>query len=104
MSKNIVFIPSIDLGNGRNKSYEYSIDSWKHFCKNNNAQLILLEELLTPISQVPIVWQRYYALKLLENDNVKYNQVLIADADTVVHPDCPNLFEETNGKYSRGYE
>ena len=29
--KNIVFLPSIDLGNGRNKSYEYSINSWKNF-------------------------------------------------------------------------
>jgi hypothetical protein len=100
MSKNIVFIPSIDLGNGRNKSYKYSLDSWKHFCKNNDAQLVLLEELLAPTTQIPIVWQRYYALKLLENDNVKYNQVLMADADTIVHPKCPNIFEETDGKYS----
>jgi len=57
MSKNIVFIPSIDLGNGRNKSYKYSLDSWKHFCKNNDAQLVLLKELLAPITQIPIVWQ-----------------------------------------------
>jgi len=30
--KNIVFIPNIDLGNGRSESYNYSIQSWKHFC------------------------------------------------------------------------
>ena len=34
MSKNIVFIPNIDIGNGRNKSYNYSLDSWKRFCKS----------------------------------------------------------------------
>jgi hypothetical protein len=100
MGKNIVFIPNIDLGNSRNKSYEYSIKTWKHFCNIHNAQLILLEELLIPVNQMPVVWQRYYVLKLLENDNIKYNQVLIADADTIVHPKCPNLFEETDNKYS----
>ena len=31
MSKNVVFIPNIDLGDGRNKCYKYSIDSWSHF-------------------------------------------------------------------------
>ena len=30
--RNVVFIPNIDLGDGRNKSYSYSINSWKHFC------------------------------------------------------------------------
>ena len=29
--KNVVFIPNIDLGNGRNSSYNYSIQSWKSF-------------------------------------------------------------------------
>tara|TARA_B100001564_G_C20593174_1_gene648884 strand:+ start:446 stop:1213 length:768 start_codon:yes stop_codon:yes gene_type:complete len=98
--KNIVFLPSIDLGNGRNKSYEYSINSWKNFCDNHDCDLILLEELITPVESMPVVWQRYFVLQLLENDNIKYDQVLISDADTIVHPDCPNLFNETGGKYS----
>ena len=98
--KNIVFLPSIDLGNGRNKSYEYSINSWKNFCDNHDCDLILLEELITPVESMPVVWQRYFVLQLLENDNIKYDQVLISDADTIVHPDCPNLFNETDGKYS----
>jgi len=32
MSKNVVFIPNIDLEDGRNKSYSYSINSWKKWC------------------------------------------------------------------------
>ena len=96
--KNIVFLPSIDLGNGRNKSYEYSINSWKNFCDNHDCDLILLEELITPVESMPVVWQRYFVLQLLENDNIKYDQVLISDADTIVHPDCPNLFNETKNQ------
>ena len=98
--KDIVFIPSIDLDNGRNKSYQYSLDSWKKFCDTNDCELILLEELLTSVDEMPIVWQRYFVLELLEQSNIKYNQVLIVDADTIVHPDCPNFFNETNGLYS----
>ena len=98
--KNVVFIPNIDLGNGRNKSYEYSIQSWKHFCDKNNCELFLLEDLVTDVKIMPIVWQRYFSIDILDNSDIDYDQVLIADADTIVHPDCPNLFEETNGLYS----
>ncbi len=40
-----------------------------------------------------MAWQRYYALDILENSGINYDQVLIVDADTIVHPNCPNFFE-----------
>ena len=43
-------------------------------------------------------WHKSLALKLLKENNIDYDQVLIVDADTIVHPDCPNFFEETEGK------
>tara|TARA_R110002051_G_C8633481_1_gene485109 strand:+ start:260 stop:1036 length:777 start_codon:yes stop_codon:yes gene_type:complete len=98
--KNVVFIPNIDLGKGRSESYQYSIDSWKHWCDKNDCELFILEDLLLPVEHMPIVWQRYYVFDLLEANNVKYNQVLLVDADTIIHPDCPNFFNETDGKYS----
>ena len=94
MSKNVVFIPNIDLGDGRNKSYKYSIDSWSHFAKKNDCELLIWEDLLFPIEQMKITWQRYYMFDILEANNIDYDQILI------VHPDCPNFFTETNGKYS----
>ena len=100
MSKNVVFIPNIDLGDGRNKSYKYSIDSWSHFAKKNDCELLIWEDLLFPIEQMKITWQRYYMFDILEANNIDYDQILIVDADTIVHPDCPNFFTETNGKYS----
>ena len=100
MSKNVVFIPNIDLGDGRNKSYSYSINSWKHFCDKYDCELVVWEDLLLPIEQMKITWQRYYMFDILEANNIDYDQVLIVDADTIVHPDCPNFFNETDGKYS----
>ena len=46
-----------------------------------------------------ITWQRYYLFDILEANNIEYDQVLMVDADTIVHPNCPNFFEETDGKY-----
>jgi hypothetical protein len=98
--RNVVFIPNIDLGNGRNKSYSYSINSWKHFCDKYDCELVVWEDLLLPVEQMKITWQRYYMFDILEANNIDYDQVLIVDADTIVHPDCPNFFTETSGKYS----
>ena len=37
---------------------------------------------------------------MLEANNIEYDNVLMVDADTIAHPDCPNMFELTNGKYT----
>jgi len=98
--KNIVFIPNIKVGNGaRSISYQYSINSWKHFCDKHNCELLIWEDLLFPVEQMKITWQRYYLFDILEGNNIEYDQILMVDADTIVHPDCPNFFEETEHKY-----
>ena len=98
--KNVVFIPNINLGNGRNNSYQYSINSWKYWCKNNNCELLVWEDLVFPVERMKITWQRYYLFDILENNNIDYNQILMVDADTIIHPDCPNFFDETKNKYA----
>jgi len=98
--KNVVFIPNIDLDDNRNQSYSYSIKSWKHFCDKYDCELLVWEDLLLPVEKMKITWQRYYMFDILEANHIDYDQILIVDADTIVHPDCPNFFTETKGKYS----
>ena len=75
--KNIVFIPNIKLGDGkRSLSYDYSIKSWEYFCKKNNCELLVWEDLLYPIDYMKITWQRYYLFDILEANNIDYNQIL----------------------------
>ena len=87
------------MGDGRANSYHYSIDSWKQWCNKNNCELLVLDELLYPVDYMKITWQRYYLFDILESNNIKYDQILMVDADTIVHPDCPNFFEVTDNKY-----
>ncbi|MBC8421989.1 MAG: hypothetical protein H8E03_01055 [Pelagibacteraceae bacterium] len=98
--KNVIFIPNIDLGDNRNKAYSYSINSWKQFCDKYDCELIMWEDLLFPVEHMKITWQRYYLFDILEANNIDYDQVLMVDADTIVHPDCPNFFELTNHEYA----
>jgi len=54
--KNVVFIPNINLSNGRSDSYHYSIKSWKQWCKKNNCELLVWEDLLYPVDYMKITW------------------------------------------------
>ena len=49
--------------------------------------------------EMTIPWQRYHLFKILEHNNVDFDQVLMVDSDTIVHPDTPNFFEMTERKY-----
>ena len=104
-SKNLVFIIDIDLkGDGRYSpnrrlSYKYTIDSWKKWCDKNNCELFVLNDLVVEKEKMAICWQRYYLFDILDANEIEYNQILMVDADTIVHPDCPNFFEMTEDKY-----
>jgi hypothetical protein len=109
--KNIVFIPFIkrqqeytsksSIGKvGRTDGYEFGIDSWRQWCKKNNCELVIMDQLLMPESEMLITWQRWYVLDILVHSGIEYDQVLVVDADSIVHPDCPNFFNLTDRKFS----
>ncbi len=98
--KNIVFIPNVDLGNGRNQPYHYSVKSWQVWCDRNNVRLIEWKDVISDPNYLKVTLQRYWVHDILEHNAIEYDQVLIVDADTIIHPDAPNFFNETNGKFS----
>ena len=94
----------IDLGgegryaSSRRAAYKYSIDSWKKWCEKNNCELFILNDLIVEKEKMAICWQRYYLFDILDANEIEYNQVLMIDADTIIHPDTPNFFDMTDGK------
>jgi hypothetical protein len=109
MKKNIVFIVDIKLpgkqsdvgrwAETRSDPYKFSIDSWRQWCETNNAQLFVLNDAVLPHDQMPVSWQRYYIFDLLEANNIEYDQIMYVDADTIPHPDCPNVFDISDRKF-----
>ena len=105
--KNIVFIMNIKLDDesgrytsDRSLPYKYSINSWKRWCDKNNAELFVLEDLLLPKEEMAICWQRYHLFDILDANEINYDQILMVDSDTIVHPNCPNIFDMTDHKYT----
>jgi len=99
MSKDIVFLVCFEQPN-RGKSYKYSVRSWQDWSKHNGASVVILDNPIVPIDKIRPNWQKYFILDLLQKESVEFDHILIADADTVVHPDCPNLFDIAGDKYS----
>ena len=102
--KNVVFLMDIDLsGEGRYAStrrlpYKYCIKSWKKWCEKNDCELFVLNDLLLPKEEMAICWQRYYLFDIMDANKIEYDQILMVEADTIVHPECPNFFEMTDRK------
>tara|TARA_Y100000389_G_scaffold81086_1_gene77707 strand:- start:5665 stop:6429 length:765 start_codon:yes stop_codon:yes gene_type:complete len=97
---NIVFIPNIDLGNNRSTPYHYSIKSWKQWAKqHDDIEIIEWTEPIMDPKEFKITLQRYWVHDILKHNNIEYDQVLIVDADTIIHPNCPNFFNETKDKF-----
>ena len=53
--KNIVFIPNINLGNGRATPYHYSVKSWEKWCEKNNCKMVEWTEPIMDFKQFPII-------------------------------------------------
>ena len=97
---NIIFIPNINTGNDRNTPYHYSIKSWQKWSEQyDDVKVIEWDEPIMDPNEFKITLQRYWVHDILKHNEVEYEQVLIVDADTIIHPDCPNFFNETEGKF-----
>jgi lipopolysaccharide biosynthesis glycosyltransferase len=98
---NIIFL--INIHNpakpNRTNGYELSIKSWTNWAKKNECEVFVLTEPVVDLSQMSPIIMRHYVFDLLEGSGIEYDQICMVDADTIVHPDCPNFFELTDRKF-----
>ncbi len=101
MQSNVVFMINIkdEKRLERSKPYDYSVKSWEKWCEKNNCELFILDEYLYEPDYLIPNWYKLYVFDLLENEGVDYDQIAVVDADTIVHPDCPNFFEMSEHKF-----
>jgi hypothetical protein len=98
---NYVFITAIESPTNadRSRGYKYSIESWKRWCGANGVELRVLSEPVCDMNRLKANYHRYYCFDLLADD-ADVDQVLLVDADTVVHPKCPNFFQLADGEFT----
>ena len=96
---NVVFIPNIKLDD-RSNNYHYSIYSWQKWAEQyDDVTVIEWKDAVMDPSVFKITLQRYWVHDILKHNKIEYDQVLLVDADTIIHPKCPNFFKETNNKF-----
>ena len=98
---NVVFTVNIKNPEnpGRCRPYELSIDSWKVWAEKNNCEVFILDQWVYDKEVMNPNWHKLLVFDLLENSGIDYDQVLIVDSDTFIHPDAPNIFDETDNKF-----
>lgn len=79
---------------------EWCLNSWQIWCKKYDVELFVLSDELRDKLQMKPTWQRWHVFEILEANDIDYNQVALVDVDTMIHPNAPNFFKETNGEYA----
>ena len=99
---NVVFIVNLQENKkmGRNRPYKFSLDSWKKWCDKNKTKLFVLEDRIYTEDLMNANWHKLFVFQLLEESGISYDQILIADADTIIHPESPSPFDITDNKFS----
>ena len=96
--KNIVF--QVNIKGVRHKpEFDLSTQSWKKWADKNDCEVLVLDQFIREQDYMKANWQKWFIFDFLEHNNIEYDQILVVDADTIVHPDCPNFFEETEHKF-----
>lgn len=93
MNKNAVIITAME-GQVDISCKQYSIDTWKYWCKKNNADLIILEDPLSDVNYTKPTWQRWYIWDILSGSKLEYQKIALVDVDTMIRWDSPNFFDE----------
>jgi len=98
--KNIIYMVNI-VQDDRSKTqgYEWSIKSWKNWAEMNDCDVFVLDSPVYDLSEVKPQWHKLLVFDLLDNQDIEYDQILYVDSDTIVHPDCPNLFNMSENKF-----
>jgi len=100
MSKNIIFLINIVHDDrSKNQGYEWSIKSWRKYAAKYGHEVFVLDKTLFEVSYMKPQWYKMYILDLLEANEIEYDQVLYVDADTVIHPNAPDIFDYTEHKF-----
>ena len=106
--KNILFFADVEIPQLKLTRKDYNADVFKIGIKSftnwakqySDIEVIVLSELIHDHDYMKVNFQRYYVFDLLENEGIDYDQILISDADCIIHPDCPNFFELSEHKYT----
>lgn len=107
MKKNVIFWIGIVNPDHHDKYgdydyFEYSKNTWKHFCKKFNCHFV---EFDTPaekdLFKFRVNWQKaIFCFDELERQGIEYDQIALVDSSCMYKWNAPNFFELTQRKFT----
>ena len=111
MSKNVIWWigvknPQLAEKYGGYDYFEYSKNTWKHFCERFDCEFVEFSE---PVEQdlfkFRINWQKaLFVFDELERRNIDYDQICLVDSSFMYKWDAPNFFELTDHRFTAWYD
>ena len=103
MKKPIVVIPAVTPKNKNLDKFggwdwmDISKTAWKYWCDKNGYELVIYDKCkLDDLNKYRVTVQRWFDIHdFLDEKNIEYSKVLMVDACSIPHWDCPDLFELT---------
>tara|TARA_R100001443_G_scaffold94073_1_gene100703 strand:+ start:1217 stop:2008 length:792 start_codon:yes stop_codon:yes gene_type:complete len=101
MSKNIVVIPAVTPKDKKLDKFggwnwmDISKNAWKYWCDKNGYELVIYDKCKRDnLDKYRVTIQRWFDIHdFLENKNIDYDKVLMADACSIPKWDCPDFFK-----------
>jgi predicted O-methyltransferase YrrM len=107
MKKNVIYWVGVknDLYSskyGNFEYFEYSKNTWKYWCEQNNCEFVEFSEPVEPdLTKFRINWQKaIFVFDELERRNIDYDQICLVDSSCMIKWDAPNFFELTNHQFT----
>lgn len=100
MKKNVVFWCAVNNPEHADKYdsfkwFDYSRQSWKYWCENNDVIFFEYSKPSLPdLMAHRVTWQRWFdVFDQLEAANIDYDKIYMIDANSIIKWDTPNFFE-----------
>ena len=100
MKKNVIVITSMYPNGEEAPGQEYCLNTWRWWAKKHDVELFVFDEPIADIEFMNPIWQKWWAMEILENSGMDYNQIATIDIDTMIRWDTPNFFDMTDNKFS----
>ena len=106
MKKNVIYWVGVINSEHKDKYgdydyFEYSKNTWKHFCERFDCHFIELNQPIeNDLFKFRINWQKaIFVFDELEKRNIEYDQIALVDSSCMYKWDAPNFFELTEKKF-----
>ncbi len=107
MSKNVIWWigvinPQLNEKYGNYEYFDYSKNTWKHFCDRFDCEFVEFSEPVeSDMFKFRINWQKtLFVFDELERRGIDYDQICLVDSSFMYKWDAPNFFELTDNRFT----